>query len=217
MASTTETPKRRRRFAISLRVSMLLVVLAALPMGWRSTALTRSAGPSRRSGCQARTSDTTSKNRGRPSRRVRRGFGGSSETSISRRSCTYASKRANPRRWPPWASSTGSKICTSATLERTLATPWRKSENWKRLRELGLWGESGLRDDMLASLDGLPELLWLYIFDADLGDAGLARLGHLRKLESLEISSRSLVPKKLVTDLGSRPSPGRCLSFASCL
>ena len=72
----------------------------------------------------------------------------------------------------------------------------------KRLQDLSLYGAFGLRDDMLASLGGLPELFRLYIFDADVGDAGLARIAHLPKLETLEISSRSLVSKRLVTDLG---------------
>jgi hypothetical protein len=72
----------------------------------------------------------------------------------------------------------------------------------KRLQDLGLWGADGLRDEMLASLEGLPELFTLSIFDADLGDAGLARLAHLPKLKTLQMSSRSLVSKRLVTDLG---------------
>ena len=202
MPSTTETPKRRRGFVVSLRAFMLLILLAALPMGWKVNRvhIQRRAFAAIPVAKQNIWYDFQTSGATEPPGPawLRRLVGDEYFQEIVHVSLGSDDPEAM------------AAVCQLDRLEflcvqdlpgdagKALAEIGRL----KRLQDLRLYGALGLRNEMLASLDGLPVLSRLYIFDADVGDAGLVRLAHLPKLETLEISSRGLRSKRLVTDVG---------------
>jgi hypothetical protein len=158
MASTTETPKRRSRFAISLRILMLLVLLAALPMGWK----VNRAHTQRRAVAAIRAANQDVRYDFQRSGAIeppgpawlRRLVGDEYFQEV-----VHVTLRSDD---PKVMAAVGQldrlEYLNIDVLQENAGNALAEIGRLKRLQDLSLYGAFGLRDDMLASLDGLPEL-----------------------------------------------------------
>lgn len=189
MDSTTNPSKRRRRFAISLRASMLLILLVALLIGWKvdRAHMQRRLVAAIRAADGEVEYDFQSAGAAVPSGPIwlRRLVGDEYFQEVER----VVLLSDEPKVMAAVGQLDRLKTLVIHYLEYNPGNALSEIGKLKRLNILVLFDAQDLRDEMLASLDGLPELGELHILDARLGDTGLVRLGHLPKLEILEISS----------------------------